>query len=501
MWFDRVSMPTTALARGTDLLWEPQAPGSARVALPGHGASGVHFHLHAGQLDVSMELVTGNKVDITVKPGLVKTLVTEAAQHLDLDPAPVCRRLRDELIGLAAESGATSDAGLAEQIAGLDLEAVLLGLSYPLTAPALLSGAAPVKDVPRWAAPVLASTDARAALTGLVGAEHTNRRGVRSLAESLRPPEGSPTGTTIALYPLVLAAVGVGTLDAERTANVLEATDPFHPEREWPTPDEIPTVRRALRMIGPERGTRILIDSVHLPDGPRRLVTASEAMVHLATVLPRRLPASLDELERLCVELTPVDPRADTHGDACGDAHADTLDEPARAPVADHPPPVRRRDQPGPEGRIAMVDRVFGTTAPVQHTDAQSSAAAFRYEPDLVVINGATTDEGRLTVVLPRTPTELDNWARTLHNCAGDYRDGIARRHTTLIGVRHHGQLSYLIEWRRPGVIRQFFGARNRRVPHTHVLAVMELLWHHRLIRADVFADLETGSAVPLAAD
>lgn len=467
-------MPTTALARGTELTWELIAPGSAKVALPGHGARGLHFRFDAGRLDVAMELVTGNKVDITVKPGLVETLMTESAHHLDLDAAPVHRRLRDELVRLCAQPAPRS-APRPEQISHLELRAILLALSYPLTTPALVAGATPLGDVPRWAVPVLAEMDARSALTALVGAAGTNRRGARALVESLSPSGGSPTGATIALYPLALAAVGAGTLDAERTANVLGATDRFHPEREWPTPDEISMMRQALRLIGAERGSRVLHDAAGSPDGPRRLVATARAMLQLTTLLPRRLPASLDELERLCAELTPTDPRGDT---------------------IERSPHENRQ-----EGQVAMVDRVFGTTTPVQHTDVGPRPATFRYEPDVAAVDGATTDDGRLTLVLPRTPAELAAWGCMLHNCAADYRDRISNRRTTLIGVRHDGQLAYLIEWRRPGVIRQFFGARNHRVPHMHVVAVMELLWHHRLIRADVFAGLETGSAVPLAAD
>lgn len=448
----------------------------------------LRFSADEGRLRVGLVLLAGRReTDVSIQPALVvRTLGGGGA------PGGGAATLTASWVAAFARlHGGWRPAS--PEAAGL--LATVAGGSFPLLGAALDEGAAPLGEVPRWAAPVLAHSSARAGAVEAFGGRAT-RPVVAALAASLvsglgegrADPGGRPVDAdgpvTVALHPLVLGLMAPA-LAPDRLVRVLRAADPWRPADEWPDVDAVARARRLTPDLGEHRTERLLLDAARLDDGPAVLAETLATYDLVRHRLGRRLPNRLQELRAHCTALLPPDPNP--HGLVTPRRRARRRPEPARrataaAPPAPPPPPVPTAD----ERRRAMFhppatsNAVVPEHVPLDHPPAVAGLADREVPGDT---------RGRLRFVVPRTAAELRQWGDRLHNCVGGFAPAVNEGRARVIGVESSERLAYCIDVRPDGAIRQFLAAHNRPVPRHDALAVVHALAAAGVVRRELPAN------------
>jgi len=435
-----------------------------RVAgAPGAPPTEVRFAADSGRVAVALALLGGRRaVDVSIQPGVVAALVR----------APDGPAVAERLAAFAVGHGAWAPADPVE----VGLLAVVAGAAFPLLGAATAAGAAPLAEVPRWAAPACTMTTARGAAECAFGRRAT-RPVVAALAGSLVGP-ATGTGGPPDLFPLALGLLAPA-LVPDRLARVLggrEGAGPVHPPRSWPDGEVIDLGRRHTPAWGDHRTERVLLDALASADGPVALCEALrlQALVghRVATRLPNRLVPLRDELRALL----PPDPNP--HGlvaprrrrprpAVAAGAWSMPGNPPARAPVP-APPAVT----PAPtvdERRRAML------RAPATRAAAPPEHVPLQHPPAVLVLAGVEVlgAPGPLRLVVPRTGAELAAWGARLDNCVGGFAAAVNEGRSIVLGVEAVDRLAYCLEVRPDGGVRQFLAARNRPVPPADAAAVL----------------------------
>lgn len=326
--------------------------------------------------------------------------------------------------------------------------AALGGAAFPLLAAAYASGSGAVREVPRWAEPVLAEPTAREGARSAFGAAAT-RPVVRALATSLRT-DGSPVDLT----NLALSLIGATVLEPDQLARVL-ATPPG--ERTRPIavdPATLATARRTVPAWGAARAERVLRQAAERPDGPAVLLRTIRYARQLDGHGPRALPSDLAALHDLfrsrIATAPPPRPRPaprPTCAPAANRARAD-------APPAAAPPGAAPAPPPGPAHRLY---------APPTGQPTVGARTPLPMGPALADLHGRSFSP--VTFVAPRAVADLERWGRLLSNCLGGFGPAAAAGRSTIVGVEVAGALAFAVELDGAGALIQFAGQANRQPP------------------------------------
>ncbi len=438
------------------------SPGTDQVHICVGGKPIVTLTPGTGRVKVGLAVpVLGRIVDVSMQPGAPCEALREAGHRSVGQWDSIEATAREAL----AEAARRSDAW--EVPEDVSLLAAFGGLAFPLLAAIYDGGAIPLREVPRWAEPVLEASSARDAARVAFGSKAT-RPVVRSLVTALRPTMGGPVDLT----SLALGLIGVEILDPDRLGRVLAQERPSPASTDPPDLPDLTVLAEASRRVcrwGPQRAERVLRDAASNPGGLRLLLDTVRYARDLEGHGPQRLPSRLTDLHdvhRIRIATAPpprpvVERRRPTR--------------PTRRPaiqrqVASAPAPrLQDRDARVTQQRLAVeaADRADAVSRPGHRIYAPpgSYPPVAAHEPlnlpDAVRrIDGTTT--GDLTFIVPRTAGDLDRWSRALSNCLDDYGPAVAAGRSTIIGVQHGGDLRYALEITPGSVVRQFVGPANR---------------------------------------
>lgn len=387
-------------------------------------------------------------VDVTIQPGAVLLALDHEARELALDPnrwrLAVARVLAEWHGGLqwCAFDGSIP----ADRL----LLSVIGAVTHPLLEPLYGARRAPLREVPRWAVPVLRSSSAAEAAATLV--ERPHRRLVRTLAASLQhgDPDSAPS-----FDALTLAVAADRALSADELANLL-ATQPFDldAERVVASVDDVTAIRSALAIWPRDRRAALLIDAL----AHHRIADLVTALTQLQWVRDRvepPLPVRLADLTALCgrhvpvIATTPAEPAAPraprataarrargavpNHQAAALEALRDQLHA---VPVDDEVPaaPPARAAGANPTGDAP--DDPFGDVdlPDLQWRIPDALLRIHRHRHHGVVFDVATS------------AGELDVWGRVLDNCVGSYGYVVAQGAAWIIGMWANDELIGCIE-------------------------------------------------------
>ena len=391
-------------------------------------------------------------VDVTIQPGAVVLALDHEARELAIDPnrwrLAVARVLAEWHGGLewCAVDGSIPPDRL--------LVAVIGAVTHPLLEPLYRAGRAPLREVPRWAVPVLRSSTAAEAATTLV--ERPHRRLVRTLAASL---QHGADGSEPRFDALALAVASANALTADELANLL-ATEPFAAEsiatepiatqpvddadRPVATVDDIAAIRTALRIWPRERRAPLLVDAL----AHHRLADIVTTLTRLQWVRDRvehPLPVRLADVAALCARHVPVissappDPgavRAPRTARTTGARRArgaaanhqaavlDALRDQLNATQVDEAPAV------GPAG-AARPDHINDEHD--EHDDLAAPDLQWRIPDELLRIHRHR--HGGVVFDVATSAGELEVWGRVLNNCVGAYGHSVASGAAWIIGM------------------------------------------------------------------
>ena len=372
--------------------------------------------------------VLGRVVDVSVQPASACAALAEAADRAGIAATAVEVAARQAVVEGARRAGAWAPSS------EMCLLRAFGGLAFPLLGAAYDAGAAPLPDVPRWAAPILAAPTISDGATVAFGSSAT-RPVRRALVEAIRP---LPTGE-VDLAALVLAVMGRSVLQPDRLARVLRCDRVRHLPAELPDLADVEAARSVLRQWDDVRTERVLLDAAALSGGVKLLLdTVSYARQLGDHGPPGPLPNRLGELH---------------------DAHRSLM----RSSSSTTPPPGERR--PGrarAAARSCRAEQVppHHALAPRTALAAVGAATAITSPPAARALGGRLV--GDLTLVVPHTVGDLTRWGRLLSNCLSDFGPSAAAGLSTIIGVRRDNRLIYAIELSAGGAIRQFCGRANR---------------------------------------
>ena len=422
--------------------------------------------------------------DGRVRVGLVMPVVDRVID-VSVQPATSCRTLdeaarRSRTPASSVDAAARSALREAAQLAGcwsppdhLCRRRAFGGVAFPLLAGAFEVGAAPVDEVPRWAAPVLASRPVGDAARGACAA-HATRPVRRALVRALEP---RPSGE-VDLAVLALALIGATSLEPDRLARVLQTVGVAHPVADLPDPAELRTARAVVEEWGEERLEPVLVEAAGRADGLRVLMETIGYARQLGDHVPHPLPRTLNEVH---------------------DVHR-TLMRSAPPAVAEPPP---RHEPPRPQEPAALSvrpDRPRRVTRPAPHaalpppSRLATTAGSRMLTPSRVrALDGSSV--GELTLVLPHGDGDLPRWGRLLSNCLADFGSAVRSGRSVVVGVLRRNRLLYALELTPAGVLRQFNGARNRPPAPGDLRAVIGLL-----VRAEVLDVAATANRLWLEA-
>ena len=430
-------------------------------------------------------LPTSRTVDVTLQPDVFgQVLPADAGPCADGSAGAV---VAEWVASLAAGTRMWRPA----DPASAGLLAVVGGAALPLLGAAYDVGAATLREVPRWAAPLLAAPTPRTAARSGFGTKGT-KTVARALVDGLVAPRpGIPDGLArvgpvpppgrVALHRVAAALMGEPALEADRIARVLVAGgSPPTPDR-WPDGEQIAVGRAVSSRLGPAGAERVLTEALATEDGLAVLDELCRLYPGVADQLPARPPSRLVALRDLCRTLLPVDP----------DPSAARWGRPPGSPTQRVPAsrPVPRPARPVPARTPAAAPAAVRPARPVPTPPPDPRArarvapaappsvpnAALRYPPAVSTLHGVEVGID-LRLVLPRTSDELVAWGRLLRSCIGSFGAAAAAGRSVLIGVEERGALAYCMEVAPDGSVRQFLGARNRTVPRPVVASVCDRL-------------------------
>ena len=453
------------------------------------------------QVDLAL-LPTSRTVDVTLQPDLF-------GQVLPMDPGPCADGTAGAVVARwVVTLGAGNRMWCPADPAPADLMAVLGGAALPLLGAAYDTGAATLREVPRWATPLLAGSTPRAAARSGFGTKGT-KTVARALIDGLvvpphRPPEGvsrvgpvPPTGH-VALHRVAVALMGASALDPDRIARVLLAGGPPPDPLRWPGGDQIATGHAIASRLGSAQAERVLTDALATDGGLAALEEVCRLYPGVADQLPARIPSRLLAVRDLCRSLLPIDP----------DPSAARFGRPPGSPTSrmavtrTMPRRVHRPRSGGVPASASVVAPPLArpARAPAPAPDPRTRArvapaappalanAALRYPPAVAGLHGAEVGAD-LRLLLPRTSDELLAWGRLLRSCIGSFGAAAASGRSMLIGVEERGALAYCMEVAPDGSVRQFLGERNRPVPRSVVASVCDRLVLSGVLVRDLVAN------------
>lgn len=457
-------------------------------------------------------------VDISVQPVAAVAALDEAARLEGISCGAVHRAAIERV------SAAADTAGAWRPTATPDLTQVIGGSSFAMLAAAYDLGAAPVGEVPRWAAAILAAPtigEAAHEAFGTMATKPVRRALVGALSPipcgaaagepaagpSGRPAFGAVEGPAIVDFAvLALALVGSGALQPDRLARVLAAERVAQPFADLPDRATLTAARRTVATWGAQRVERLMIEAAGRPDGLRLLLATAALAGQLHDHGPPSLPNRLDDLHDAHCSLVrsaavtshPLMPRTHHGVTQSGTARSGTTGSSARlvgSPLAPPPPQVPHRSLAAPTA-TAGSPRVVAAT-PIPHS------------PTIRALDGLDIDVARsgdiagrvmpVRLTLPHVVGDLHRWGRTMSNCLGDFGPAVAAGRVALIGVQRSGRLSFVVELSRNGEIRQCCGQANRRPDDASRRAVFAALCLRGVIDARAYANAPW--LIDLAAD
>jgi hypothetical protein len=415
-WLSEVEMADCSGRLIDELAWHHDVWARPIVRLD--GAPLVAFE-HIGERVVTqLAFMDGGRyIDITVQPGAAVQLVRGAAIRRRRDPNAWERVVSRRLAAVAIDWG-VDDLPLDRD----RLTPTLVALGFPLVRMALLRGALPPPHIPRWAEPVLACADVRAAAISAFGAD-ASRRVIRTLPSSLLG-DTTDQRRSLALLPLAMAMALRGLVGPDDMANVMAAPSADHQPRNWPTVDQLVELRRGFSELGRSAAIATAMDALTAVDGPARLMLLAPQIRHLRAAAGGPPPMSLADLDR-----------------AVADLHY-SVPEPAVPRAAPAIAPATRRWR-----------------------------CEFDYPAATRRIDGVRTGDHHLT--LPRSQADLQAWGRQLHNCIAEFAPAVAAGRSVVVGLHRGERLVAALEL-DPGLgrVRQFVRHHNQRplAPERHAL-------------------------------
>lgn len=399
----------------------------------------------------------GRVVDVSIQPCTAVRTVDDAARAVGSTPGPAHDAAHRALCDAAQQAGAwvpPTDADVLRAVGGV---------AFPLLGAAYDRGAEAVPEVPRWAAPVLASATIGDAARTAFGAAAT-RPVRRALVDAIAPlPTGDGASGQVDLSVLALALVAGPSFAPDRLARVLSTERVRQDPSSLPDPSTLTATRHVVATWGDVRVEQVLRDAAARPDGVAVLLRTARYARQLgdhgpAGPLPQRLQ-ELHDLHRALIR-TAAEPSA--------------RPEPA-APRARRRPgqPARPAARPEPRPRHQPL-------APPSGLRAVRDAEPIQPTPTLRRLDGLRLDD--LTLVLPHTAGDLVRWGRILSNCLGDFGPAAVAGRSVLIGVLRDHRLTYVVELTASGVVRQFCGRANRAPRDRDRRAVIGALAAHLLV-------------------
>lgn len=390
----------------------------------------------AGRAHVELLLLGGeHTIEVSFHPAAALRLIEEQARRHRRDPNGWTGALAR---ALAADAREWDLGPLGPPVAG-DLLRLLGAITHPVLGAAYAAGAGPVGEVPRWASPALAETNAAAAAASLFGSAVATRPAIRVLAHLLARPATAwwHLAVVVAAAPVVGPDVVARALEAAAGEPVIAAG--------LPTGRDVRVVRRGLALLGATPAQHLLLDALRggADEGGRRLAAVLGHLLRIEPDLPWPPPSRLQQLELACLRVASLAPH------------------PAiRAPATRTPAPARAaggRARPSePAWAVPRRPPAVAGAVPTAHTALPASPLARSLAGPI--------PEGDVELVLPRTAGELATWGRLLDNCLGDFGPAVAAGRTVVVGVRDQGILVAALE-ARDGQIVQFFGPHNTRPP------------------------------------
>lgn len=398
---------------------------------------------------------SGRVVDISVQPGAACRALADAQRRTLSAPSVVDAAVR------AAVHTAARRASAWIPPEDLCWSHLFGGAAFPLLGAAYELDAAPVLEVPRWAAPALGSRTIGEAATAVFATAAT-RPVRRALVGAIAPlPDGE-----VDLSVLALALMGAPALQPDRLARVLSAERVHQPSADLPDPATMRATRDVIRAWmragwAEARLERVLVDAAGRPDGARLLVRCTTSARQLGDhgppqPLPNRLQ-DLHDVHRALVRSAP---------------------EPmARSGVATGQPTPRR---PAAPARRVQERPRHQPLAPSTSLGSVSASAPITATPSVRRLDGHRVDD--LLLVLPHTAGDLVRWGRILSNCLGDFAPAAVAGRTLIVGVHRANRLVHAVEVTPDGRIRQFCGVANRAPRDRDRRAVVEALALHGVL-------------------
>lgn len=367
----------------------------------------------------------GRVVDVSVQPAAACEVLRDAGQRTSSSASAIEAAVRSALLEARGRCDSWAPPDGASLLAGFG------GAAFPLLAAVYDAGAAPVREVPRWAEPVVAARTARDGAIAAFG-DRTTRPVVRALAEALQPGASNE----VDFSNLALAMIGTDVLEPDRLARVLSTPRVAHPASHLPDPSTLDAARRTVAAWGAFRAERVLLDAATSTDGVKLLLESVRYCRQLRGQSPAALPNRLAELHDAYRSRVATAPRVQV--------------QPVVRPVQ----PRRAASRAEPQ---RPQHRIFAPSTTLPPVAADSP---LQISPTAAALHGRTF--GNLTFTVPRTAGDLQRWGRILSNCLGDFGPAAAAGRTTIIGIEQSNILAFALEIRSDGTIRQFAGRSNR---------------------------------------
>lgn len=450
------------------------------------GAPGLVFTRVDSLVRVRLQLAGGKiGADVTFQPGVVDRQLDLAARELAVDPN------RWRLAALAELRQWSGALDWCPQDATA-LTAAVGALGHPLLRPVYELGHGALREVPRWAVPVLRAPDPTTAAAKLE--PRSTRRLARALAGSLI---ARPSPAPVELSPLSFALVGAGLVSGDELANLLEMPVLEAPVQ-LPMGEDISAAKRVLDFWPPSRRIKLLID-VAARTGVAQLASTLRQLEWVWERMPLPLPVRWDELNEVRVRLVPITATPPTSRTA-----------PAAAPQRRRAPSSRREQPtqitpalPAPPQPLGRGPAATAVRDAPQLSSALSRRAAFeqpRRAPSvtaeervnlssrwpipgaLQVIHHSSLND--LRFVVPTSLPELRRWGVILHNCLGDYAVAASAGRSWIVGIERNELLVGCAEVDpRTRTVRQLLGPRNRPLPADVTAATISALRASGVIR------------------